>query len=150
MEQTIIDDLIIKLHETFPEIRAYDMKMEQEIEPPMFQINCYDRRRVDRLTPAGFFYTYFFEVLYFPGNDEPELSIRDIELELQDAVWLFGDVFRADDIRSDTVGGVMHLYFSVTVELKREPVDEPKIEQINSEVNVNEHKILTQTIKATS
>ena len=150
MEQTIIDDLILKLHDTFPDIRAYDMKMEEEVEPPMFVISVYDRRRHDRLTPAGFFYTYYFDLLYFPGNDEPELSIRDIELELQDAVWLFGDVFRADDIRSETVDGVLHLYFSVTVELKRDPVEEPKIDQILSEVNVNEHKILTQTIKTTS
>ena len=150
MEQTIIDDLILKLHDAFPDIRAYDMKMEEEVEPPMFVISVYDRRRTDRLTPAGFFYTYYFDLLYFPGNDEPELSIRDIELELQDAVWLFGDVFRADDIRSETVDGVLHLYFSVTVELKRDPVEEPKIDQILSEVNVNEHKILTQTIKTTS
>lgn len=149
MEQRIIDALILKLNSLFPDIKAYDVKMDMEIEPPMFQITCYERQRRDRITPAGFFYTYFFDLIFFSGHDEPEEKYRDIELELTNAVWHFED-FRGDDIRSTTVDDVLHVFFSITVELKEELPELPKIERINTEVNANERKISSQTIKGTS
>lgn len=149
MEQKIIDDLILKLNTLFPDINSYDIKMDMQVEPPLFQINCYDRSRRDRITPAGFFYTYFFEVLYFPGNDEPELEYRDIELELTNAVWHFGDGFRADNIHASYTGGLLHVFFEITVELKEELSPLPEIEILNTEVKANEQQVSTETIKTT-
>ena len=150
MEQTIIDELIIKLNTLFPEINIYDIKMEMDVEPPLLQINCYDRRRRDRITNGGFFYTYYFEILYYPGNDEPELKHRDIELELTNAVWLFGKTFRADNIHASTTDGLMHLFFEVTVPLKVEPIPKPEIEIMQTEVKANEEQVSSETIKTTS
>lgn len=152
MEQRIIDDLILKLHNEFPEIIADDTRMEMQEEPEVFRINCYDRRRTDRITPSGFFYTYYFEIVYFPGNDEPELKIRDVELRLTDAVWLFGtdDIYRGDDIYATTVDGILHLFFSVTVPLERTKPDEPLIKELVTEVNKDDKQVSSQTIKESS
>lgn len=144
MEQIIIDALIKKLYELFPDIKAYDQKMDMEVEPPMFVISCYDRVRRDRITPGGFFYTYYFNILFFSGHDEPEEAYRDIELDLTDGIWSF-DRFRSDDIRASATDGVLRVDFSVTVELKR--VREfPKIEEIKQESKANGKEISTQTI----
>lgn len=150
MEQKIIDALVEKLGTLFPEITAYDVKMDMEVKPPMFVIDCYDRSRSDRITHGGFFYTYFFEVVFFPGHDEPELAGRDIELELQQAVWLFGDKYRGDDIRIASTDGGLHLYFSVTVPLAHVGELPPEISEIRTEVDVNEQQVSTQTIKIPS
>ena len=146
MEQTIIDALILKLNKLFPDIKTYDIKMDMQVDPPMFQVRCYDRQRRDRITPGGFFYTYFFEVLYFPGNDEPELEYRDIELELTNAVWHFGH-YRSDNIHATEVAGVLHLFFEVTVPLKEIPPEVPEIEIIQTEVTANEQHVSSETIK---
>ena len=151
MEQDIIDRLILKLYNLFPDIKAYDVKMDSEVEPPEFIIRTYQDERKELLTPAGFFYTYFFEILFFPGHDEPELQIRDVKLELTNAVHIIGNGYRAnDDIRTTTIDGVLHVFFSVTVHLIEEKPEDPDIREINTEVKVNERKVSSETIKGTS
>lgn len=151
MEQEIIDILILKLHKLFPDIKAYDVKMDSEVEPPEFIIRTYQDERKELITQAGFFYTYFFEILFFPGHDEPEVQIRNVKMELTNALHLIGGGYRAnDDIRTTTVAGVFHVFFSVTVHLIEEPKELPKIEEINTEVDVNDSKVSSRTIKKTS
>lgn len=151
MEQEIIDILILKLHELFPDIKAYDVKMDSEVEPPEFIIRTYQDERKELLTHAGFFYTYFFEILFFPGHDEPEIQIRDVKLELTNAVHIIGGGFRAnDDIRTTTVDGVLHVFFSVTVHLIEEKPEDPRIKETKTEVRANGNKVSSQTIETTS
>lgn len=150
MEQQVIDDLILKLNELFPDINAYDVKMEMDVKPPMFQIECYQTRIIDRLLPGGFFYGMDFEILFFPGNDEPETQIREVELTLLNALWRFGDGYRADDRHATTLDGVLHVFFSVTVNLKPELEKPPAIETIHTKAKNNGKEIFTGTIKKKS
>lgn len=151
MEQDIIDALIVKLYQLFPDIKAYDVKMEMEVEPPEFIIHTYQDTRQERITEAGFFYTYFFEILFFPGNDEPEEQIREVKMELTNAVHRIGKGFRAnDDIRTTTVDGVFHVFFSVTVPLKELMPEDPLIKELRTKVNANDRQVSSRTVKTTS
>lgn len=150
MEQQIIDDLILTLHELFPNIKAYDVKMEMDIEPPMFQIECYRTAIRDRILPGGFFYDCDFEIIFFPGNDEPEIQIREVQLELMNALWRFGDGYRADDRHAETVDGILHVFFSVTLNLRPALDEPPKIKELQTEINENGKKIFTSTTKTES
>lgn len=150
MEQRIIDALIEKLHELFPEIKAYDVKMDRDVEPPMFGIDCYATRIIDRILPGGFFYACDFEILFFPGNDEPEEEIRRVQLKLMNALWLFGNGYRADNRNAKTINGVLHVFFSVTTAIKPVLEKPPVIEEIQSKVFKDGNEIYTGTIKKQS
>lgn len=149
MEQKIIDDLIFRLNELYPEINSYDKKMVTDVEPPMFVISTYDSSRRSHIE-GWFFYTYFFKVLFYPGNDSPEEAYRDIELELQQVVEHFGDGFRGDDINVKKIDGVLQLFFSITVQLRPDEPKPAEIKNLNTKVNKDGRQIFEGTVKDVS
>ena len=139
MEQKVIDALILRIKEIYPEYKVYDVKMEMDVDPPMFMVNCYQCQIIDRIRAGGFFYAMDFEIIFFPGNDEPEEQIREVELDIMNCLWRFGDGYRADKRNARVIDGVLHIFFSVTANLKPVIV-KPVIKEIHTKIEGRDGK----------
>lgn len=134
MQQRIIDAISIAIDSVFPEIPILDVETEQDVKRPAFFISCIQSQLIERIKNAGFFMVYSFDILFDPGNEDPELDCRNIESELMFLLRRIEDpeseyAFRPYDIHFETVDGILHALFQIEESIKPEEKIEPKVER---------------------
>lgn len=144
MEERIIGAIAGAIHGEFPDVPILDAEAEQNVGRPAFFILSTGLEVTERITRAGFFATYSYDVLFDPGEGAaPEAVCRGVAETLAVALRRLPDpesklAFRPFGLRFETVGGMLHALFKVRESLKVKTGRAPLIEDVAIKSRVKE------------
>lgn len=144
VEQRIIDEIIYLLNELYPEYPAYDVRVEMGLEPPCFIVESYNSRLTERITDAGFFYATDCQIVFYPGQSDPEILINAVKFPILTSLRRFGrgrPKLRGDNIYAQTREGLLYIFFGVTSHIKQRTTDDlPRLKRLKTEVRVKDER----------
>lgn len=130
----------------YPDYSFCTMEEQSGVMPPRFLLSCLSADLSPRITTAGRFVTFSFELLFDPGEDHPEL-LNDVYLpvllaleEIPAGEHLLRPVIGTLRARKNTAEGVLQFYFDLMTAL-HDPVEErDKIRQLSIHTEVEENR----------
>lgn len=141
MHQRILGAIGAALSKAFPGIPILADTFEQNVGRPAFFILTTGEEVKERITGAGFFATYSYDVAFDPGPDKAESKCRKVADELTLLLRRIPDLegpyaFRPIGLHFEMADGMLHALFRIRESLKEEKEPDPKITEfgLNSEV----------------
>ena len=107
--QNVINGLVKRLHECFPDHKIYTENVEQGLSPPCFSVIC-EQPVFRRVMGKRYFRSFDFCIYYYPKKDDFFSEINEVSEKLIPSLELIevdGDLIRGSDFSTKTVDDVM-------------------------------------------
>lgn len=143
-KQIIIDQIIKLVDSIYPDYPITESKDIQGIKPPRFLITCYQSEPRKRISHAGWFYDFYFDLMFDPGTDNPEEKCNEVSFYLAPALFKIpngGYNFRPNRVESqyDRENNMLHIFIDIVdFAIIEEPIKKPKIERVISDIEIKE------------
>lgn len=132
MHERILGAIGARLSAEFPQVPVLADTAEQNVGRPAFFILSTGVEVTERITEAGFFATYGYDVVYDPGTDGAEGKCRETADALALALRRIPDLesqyaFRPIGLRFEMAEGELHALFRIRESLRERAEPKPKI-----------------------